>query len=240
MSLLEFVSATLLKLGFQRFKMKPPLTVPISLTQLDENMNFVGTGKKLDDIDLPKIGRLIGVGEDEIHAVIDVESRGYGFDSQKRLIMLFEPHIFYRLLSAQNPSKLPIAIAKGVAYKSWGQGSYPKDSYPRLLEAVKVDLELALQSASWGLGQIMGFNYALCGFKSAKEMVENFMLDEEYQLEAMIKFIISAGLADELRNHDWRGFARGYNGPGYAKNGYHTKLRQSFIKWQRIRDTKYP
>ena len=47
-------------------------------------MNFVGTGKRLDDIDLPRMGKLIGVGEDEIHAILDVESVGRGFDSQNR------------------------------------------------------------------------------------------------------------------------------------------------------------
>ena len=43
-------------------------------------MNFTnGRAKRLDDIDLPKIGAMIGVGEDELHAVIDVESRGTSF-----------------------------------------------------------------------------------------------------------------------------------------------------------------
>jgi hypothetical protein len=87
---------------------------------------------------------------------------------------------------------------------------------------------------------MMGFNHAMCGFKSAEEMVNRFLLDEEYQLEAMVRFIIAAGLDDELRRRDWRGFARGYNGPGYEKNRYHTKLAASFAKWSKIRDTPYP
>ena len=203
-------------------------------------MDFKGTGKKLDDIDLPKLGRLIGVGEDEIHAVMDVESRGSGWDSQGRVAMLFEPHVFHRLLVAHNPRKLTAAVSKGLAYSKWGQQPYPRDSYPRLIEAMKIDEDLALQSCSWGLGQIMGFNHSMAGFKSAKEMVERFKLDEEYHLEAMVRFIISAGLDDELRRHDWRGFARGYNGAGYEKNQYHTKLSAAFQKWKRIKDTPYP
>ena len=105
---------------------------------------------------------------------------------------------------------------------------------------MKIDEDLALQSCSWGLGQIMGFNHSMAGFKSTKEMVERFKLDEEYHLEAMVRFIISAGLDDELRRHDWRGFARGYNGAGYEKNQYHTKLSAAFQKWKRIKDTPYP
>lgn len=36
----------------------------------------------------------------------------------------------------------------------------------------------------------------------------------------MIRFIDAEGLDDELRRHDWSGFARGYNGAGYAKHGW--------------------
>ena len=61
-------------------------------------MNFIGNAKKLDDIDLVMIGREIGVGEDEIHAILDVEAASSGFDKQKRPKMLFEPHVFWQQL----------------------------------------------------------------------------------------------------------------------------------------------
>mgnify|MGYP003466623856 FL=1 len=59
-------------------------------------MNFKGKAAKLADIDLPRVGAMIGVGEDEIHAVLDVESAGSGFDKQVRPRMLVEPHVFWR------------------------------------------------------------------------------------------------------------------------------------------------
>jgi hypothetical protein len=40
----------------------------------------------------------------------------------------------------------------------------------------------------------------------------------------MMNFIEHNGLMDELRRGDWRGFARRYNGSGYAANSYDTKL----------------
>lgn len=203
-------------------------------------MNFVGKAKRLDDIDLPKIGKLIGVGEDEIHAILDTETRGTGFDSKNRPIILFEPHIFYKQLAVHRPKDLDKAISQGLAYKTWGSKPYPKDSYPRLEDAIEIDLELGLRSASWGLGQIMGFNFAMAGYKSAEAMVEKFKDDEEDHLLAMIKFIIAAGLDDELRRKDWAGFARGYNGPGFAKNKYDQKLAAAYAKWQKIKDTPYP
>jgi hypothetical protein len=154
--------------------------------------------------------------------------------------MLFEPHIFYKQLAANRPSSLQTAVHLGLAYKTWGSARYPSESYSRIQNAMIIDKELALRSASWGLGQIMGFNYGMIGFKSAMEMVEKFKQDEEEQLRAMIKFIIAAGLDDELRNHDWAGFARGYNGPGFAKNGYDKKLANAYFKWQKIKDTPVP
>ena len=150
--------------------------------------------------------------------------------------MLFEPHIFYRELSG---SELNEAIRLGLAYKKWGTRRYPRDSYPRLEAAMRINEEAALRSASWGLGQIMGFNHKLAGYNSAKEMVEDFLDDEEKHLNAAVTFIISSGLDDELREHDWHGFARGYNGSGYKKNGYHTKLAAAYSKWSKIKDTPF-
>jgi hypothetical protein len=201
-------------------------------------MNFKGKAKRLDDIDLPMIGRQIGVGEDEIHAVLDVEAAGSGFDKQGRPKMLFEPHVFWRELG-KGP-KRDKAAALGIAYPRWKPGSYPRDSYPRLAQAIAIDENAALRSASWGLPQLMGFNAGLAGYSSAKAMVLDFLDDEERHLDAMVKFIRARGLDDELRRHDWKGFARGYNGPGFAKNGYDRKLAAAFAKWQRIKDTPIP
>lgn len=201
-------------------------------------MNFTGNAKRLEDIDLPMIGREIGVGEDEIHAILDVESAGTGFDKQGRPKMLFEPHIFWRELGPG--PKRDKAAAQGLAYPRWKPGAYPKDSYPRLIKAMAIDEEAALRSASWGLGQIMGFNAQAAGYPFAKAMVLAFMDDEEAHLRAMIRFIVTNKLDDELRRRDWAGFARGYNGAGFAKNGYDKKLAASFARWQKIKDTPIP
>jgi hypothetical protein len=36
-------------------------------------------------------------------------------------------------------SKRDRAVSLGLAYASWGQKPYPKDSYPRLLQALLID-----------------------------------------------------------------------------------------------------
>lgn len=212
-------------------------------------MNFQGPAKRLDDIDLPRIGKMIGVGEDPIHAILDVETSGSGFDGFRRPKMLFEPHVFYRLLKgAGKTNELAIACAEDLAYMKWGALPYPKESYTRLTAALKIHPTIALMSCSWGLGQIMGFNYALAGYKSVESMVAEFTMDEEYQLKAMVRFIVSAGLDDELRALDKAktkaemltaatAFARGYNGAGFEKNGYHTKMVDRMLFWRSKPDT---
>lgn len=195
-----------------------------------------GKAKRIEDIDLPRVGHMIGVGEDEIHAILAVESAGSGFDSKGRVKMLFEPHVFWRLLG--KGLKRDAAAKQGLAYPNWRR-DYPKDSFPRLIAAMKIDAEVALQSASWGLGQIMGFNHLAAGYASAHDMVAAFADDEDQHLEAMIRFIKANKLDDELRRHDWAGFARGYNGPGFAKNGYDKKLAAAFARWQKIKDTPW-
>lgn len=197
--------------------------------------DFTGTAKLLDDIDLPRIGARIGVGEDELHAVLDVETRGGGFDKFGRPKMLFEPHIFYRELRGGQRDQ---AVRMGLAYPKWKR-DYPSDSYPRLCKALAINRDAAFRASSWALGQVMGFNAGLAGYPSAEAMVRDMLDDEEKHLEAMVTFIKSAGLDDELRAHDWRGFAKGYNGSAYEKNGYHIKLSKAFAKWQGIKDTPF-
>jgi hypothetical protein len=179
--------------------------------------------------DIKKAAGAIGCEPEAIRAVWRVECQAQSYDSLGRLTMLFEPHHFYRLLSGANRKS---AVALGLAYRRWRTKPYPGDSYPRLEVAIKIDEEIALQSASWGGPQIMGFNHATVGYKSAKAMVQAFLASEGAQLEAMAKFVVENGLAPALRRRDWAAFAKGYNGPKYAKNAYDKKLAQAYLHYQ--------
>jgi hypothetical protein len=198
---------------------------------------FMGPRRRIEDIDLPRIAHRIGVGEDEIHAVIDVETAGGGTDSRGRLKMLFEPHRFWRNLGPG--PKRDRAVAQGLAYPRWGERPYPSDSYPALLRAMAIDPDATLKSASWGLPQILGENHALAGYPTVRAMIEDFTRDEDNHLEAMVRFIAASGLAGALRAHDWAAFARGYNGPQYASHGYDKRPARRFAWWSAIRDTPW-
>ncbi len=200
-------------------------------------MNFSGKAKRLDDIDLPRIGARIGVGEDELHAFMDVEASGSGFDKAGRPKMLFEPHIFYRELKGKQRDK---AVAQGLAYPKQGTKPYPRDSYPRLKRAMTINNIAALRSASWGLGQILGRNHSAAGYTAVTAMVHAFEEDEENHLNAIVNFLISKEIEDDLREHRWSVVARVYNGPAYAKHNYHGRMAEAFAKWSAIADTPWP
>jgi hypothetical protein len=208
--------------------------------------DFKGNAIQLEDRDLPRIAAAIGCGEDEVHMLMDVEAAGDGFDDQKRPKMLFEPNIFYRELGPG--AKRDRAVKEGLAYPSWKKG-YPKDSYPRLLKAMAIDEAAALRSASWGASQILGDNFKLAGYASIYDLVNGFCDDEDDHIEAMIAFVKSTNIDDDLRRlaalkrpttpDDCRIIAKTYNGSGYEKNGYHTKMAAAHNKWKKIPDTPW-
>lgn len=199
--------------------------------------DFKGAAQRLADIDLPTLGARIGVGEDEIHAVLDVESRGHGFDASGRPLILFEPHLFFRFTSG---TRREAAVRAGLAYPTWGEKPYPKDSYPRLIAARKIDETAALRACSWGLMQVLGDNFAAAGFLNVQTMVGAMCAGEREQLSAAVSFIRANRLDAYLRAHQWDAFARGYNGPNYLKNDYANRLRRRFAYWSKVPDTPFP
>lgn len=157
-------------------------------------------------------------------AVMAVETRGFGFLKDRRPLILFERHVFHARTNGQFSAAHPdISNAKAGGYGGAGAGQYP-----RLAKAVGLNREAALQSASWGLGQVMGFNATTAGFADVEAMVVAMADSEDAQCQGMVQFIAANGLAKYLRKQEWANFARYYNGENYKKNDYDTKLRNAF------------
>lgn len=170
-----------------------------------------------------------------IKAVAEVESSGEGFLSDGKPKILFEPHIFWKQLRTKGiDPNLFMEENPDILYPTWKSGAYGPVSkqHDRLERASKINREAALLSASWGRFQIMGFNWKLCGSASLQDFINDMFKDEDSQLKCFTNYIKSTFLDDELRNHDWAGFARGYNGPQYVKNRYDVKLRTAFQKYK--------
>ena len=200
-------------------------------------MDFIGKRQPLSSTGLGQALEHIGLQPAEaavIWAVIDVETsgvtQGCGFRIDGRPQILFERHIFRRETQGRfNPS---------APHLSGPQGSYGSLStqYAKLEEALGLctanglGVEPALRSASWGLGQIMGFNAQLAGFDSAEAMVQAMRDSEDAHILAMASFLRSRNLHKALLRRNWAAFARGYNGPGYAQNQYDIKLEQAYVR----------
>jgi len=167
----------------------------------------------------------LGVTPAHVRAVTIVESSGAGFASG-RPVLLFEPHRFSKATQRRFDTIAPL-----VSYPKWDRTKYPKtqgDRYEQLLVAVGLDVDAGFASASYGRFQILGENYAACGFVSPFEFAVAQAHDERTQLRSFEHFIYANGLVDALRVNDWDKFARGYNGTAYRENGYHAKLAAAF------------
>jgi len=163
-----------------------------------------------------------------IMAVTAVESRGSGFNSDGTPVTLFEGHIFHRLTDGRYTEQYPT-----ISYAKWTKVHYGRTwqaDKERLNIARSLDDDAACQSASWGMFQIMGMNYKLCGFSSVLDFVAEMEVDENAHLAAFTQFVKNSGLADELRDKRWADFARRYNGPSYKVNAYDVKLARSYAK----------
>ena len=76
----------------------------------------------------------------------------------------------------------------------------------------------------------MGSHWRWLDYASIDALVSEARSGAEGQIRLMMRFVEKANLLDKLRNHDWAGFARAYNGPAYRKNRYDTKMRGAWLK----------
>ncbi|QQV91374.1 N-acetylmuramidase [Polaribacter phage Leef_1] len=183
--------------------------------------------KTLTDLDYKKAAEIIGCDIATIKAVALVESNGGGFNKNGTPKILFEGHWFHKLTKG----KFTNWINRNISYPKWIRTYYNENQHNRLQKAVLLDRDAALKSASWGKFQIMGFNYDKCGFSNIQDFINAMFKSEGAQLEAFVNFIISRNLDDELRDKNWSRFAYFYNGSGFAKNKYDTKLADAYLKY---------
>jgi hypothetical protein len=169
-----------------------------------------------------------------LKAVTETEAAGKAFDSEGRLFILFEPHIFWRQLKTRNiEPELLVKKNPDLLSPVWNRKLYGLSSaqWSKLLRAKKIHSEAAYCSASYGAFQIMGFHHARCGFKTAGGFVDYLSQGAFEQLQAFVRFIRSSGFLPLLQNKDWDAFARAYNGPGYKQNKYDEKLEAAYRKY---------
>lgn len=130
-------------------------------------MNFVGKGQPLTRRGLAANLDLLGLGPGDaatLWAVIEVETagvtQGFGFRVDRRPQMLFERHKFREFTGGRfNTTALDISGPAG-GYGPFALQCAKLEKALAWGEQAGLGVEPALRSASWGMGQIMRFNYA--------------------------------------------------------------------------------
>jgi hypothetical protein len=187
-------------------------------------MEFRGAGLALRQSSFDTTVARLHLEPATLWALFEVETAGCGFLRDRRPRILYERHVFHRLthgvyddgdISARQPG---------------GYGALGTAQYDRLLRAMQLDEDAALQSASWGMGQILGRNYHAAGFATVADMVTAMTASEDAQLAAIEAFLVSQHLDVPLAQQQWAQFAAKYNGPTYKKNHYDVRLWAEYQK----------
>lgn len=197
--------------------------------------------KKISFDEIKKQASALGVDPAALIAVMQVECKTSGFQKDGQPVVLFERHVFLQRLIANNET----AIANRAMQersdlcnpKSGGYGLF-SEQHKRLADAAKYHRQSALESASWGIGQVMGYHWKDLSYQSCQDFINAMYQGESGQFDAMCRFIRNNGLVPYLKSENWAGFARRYNGFDYQKNSYDTKLKAAFdeakIKIQKL------
>ena len=115
------------------------------------------------------------------------------------------------------PSRRPVILSERHVFHRLADGRF--------------DRRAALESAYWGLGQVMGFNAGWAGYRNAETLVRAMTRSEDSPLEAMIGFIANEGLAATLKLKDRAAFAHRYNGTDYQRNRYDERLALAYVRY---------
>lgn len=184
--------------------------------------------------------KLIGCRVAMIKAFAQVESGKDGaFLDSGEPVILFERHKFHKFTNGRYGGEyirdlsVPLEVS-GISFPKPGGYGPVSIQHKKLQHASKFDRESALKSCSWGLFQLMGFNYTLCGFDTLQQFINAMYESVDRHLEGFVSFILTnpkkirgKNLRQALIDEDCKTAAEIYNGPGYAKNKYDVKLKKA-------------
>lgn len=181
----------------------------------------------LSDEDFRIVAEELGVEVAAIKAVVEIEAGKAmkGFLAPGVPVINFDATMFarYRKRGGGRSGKVPSGLS-GYGLREWTQ----------LVKARKTSCDGANMGTFWGMFQIGGFNYKLCGCESVDEFVRLMSESELQQLELFAALIVNTGMIHDLRAKNWSGFARKYNGASYARRGYHTRMAAAYRKYSRM------
>lgn len=98
------------------------------------------------------------------------------------------------------------------------------------IRAHNVD-EIVMMSTSWGIAQIMGWQYPLLNYEIIDDMIDAWQSSEEIQIRDFCLFCVrynNGKFLDALEKQNFQSIAVQYNGRGFAQNNYDKDLLKYF------------
>lgn len=195
-------------------------------------------GNQLTIHDMQSGAELLAVSLATMATVAHVESVGEGFYESMHPVVLFERHVFHRQLLKCMGKEEVERLAKNypdlISIKRGGYLGGEKE-WERLNRAMEVHQPAAIESASWGMFQIMGFHWSSLDYSSSLDWFDAMCRSEMEQLTALCQFIKQEpAMHRALQQQQWAEFARRYNGPAYKENDYDVKLAKSYAHFANV------
>ena len=213
---------------------------PATFAKLGVKEEVIVSGRVLTKDDFIAAGKLLACHPGMIEALALKETRGKAFLPDGRPAILFERHQFYKrlpIVRKAGQTQASLLAIREQAVKNDGdicssvRGGYKGGAaeYDRLARAQKYSDTAALESASWGQFQVMGFNAVPIGYASVQEFVRLMNQGIDQHLIALVRFILATPKALKgIREQNFPMLAGAYNGPAYAENKYDTDLQKLF------------
>ena len=183
---------------------------------------------RLDEID--KYANILGVDKNVLKSIAIKEAKASGFTPSGKCLILYERHIFHRYATAKfGKGKVSEWSKKNpnICFPTRDPKAYMggEREWTRLDQAKNWDAETALISCSWGMFQIMGFNFGLAGYENVGDFVSDMSESERFHIQALCNFIVNnPPLYRAMKSRNFQQIALYYNGSNYKINRYDTDL----------------
>ncbi len=164
-------------------------------------------------------------------AVVATESGGQASGAAGRMTIRFENHLFWFRWGINNAAVYNQFFQFDATVNWQGHKYRPDTSSPWLDVHANQDSEyaalgiarglndsIALSSISMGLVQILGSNFAACGYTSSQAMYDSFSADPRNQLIGFFNFVANDPVKiTAMQQKDYATFATRYNGSGQVQ-----------------------
>ena len=208
---------------------------PVDTLQIAETID-VNRLKRLTDADYKTVAKQLQIPVAAIKAVVHIEAgpRRKGFNKNNTPIISFDLTAFKQAAKRRGVDIEKYRDSHPDAFNPLNKkkfGSTQAAEYARLNSAMSIDSISAMEGTYWGMFQIAGFNWKLCKCESVFDFVDKMYYSEVEHLKLFAAFMKARRLVKYIQTQDWEAFSLRYNGPGFKKHSYDTRLAAAYEKF---------